>query len=222
MVSKHDSYKYEQGRTESKRTALGKSVLYLLQTRGEMKPRDISGQLGTNLTDVNEVLRELRDARLVEREQINIGRPNARFVYRAAAAREPVRPADFQNPEARHPTKSTIGVTKGNNAKDFLWSDGRRVARVTRSISEAAQEYGRKGYGEIKIEGPSYTAEQRNQARKQGMALPHTQYMRVAVKVVDPKVEYKQWYCELINPKNLNEYLLWFPTLALNASDARH
>lgn len=216
-IHKNDSRKYEPGYSGSERQKLAASVEYLLRTRGELRGREISGALGSNLTDVGAVLRDLIAAGKVERVQLGIQIKKDRYAYRALSKEEPVKPEGFATPTM----PSNVGIARGPGPSNYLWLDGRQVARVTRSVAGAAQDYGRKGYGEIKIEGPSYTEEQRHRAKREGFVLPHTQYMRVRVKVVDANAAEKEWYCEVINPKNVDEYLRWFPMLSLSAPDAR-
>lgn len=101
----------------------------------------------------------------------------------------------------------------------FLWLDGKPVARINELVRGWAQSEGQSDHRSMRIAGPTATDAERHAARKRGMALPTRVYMTVNLVKVSACGEPDAWRCEVINPKNLDDYLRWFPQLSLRAGD---
>lgn len=202
--------------TETKREKLAKSILYLLHKNGEMKPRELAAALESNTTDVNEALTDLRLARpaLIEREQIARSGTGDFYVYRPIKARPP-------EPTPAAPKTPPRLAETPTQASRFLWSNGRKVAKVSESVRNSAQTHGMQGYGELRIEGPRPTPAQYQAASARKIALPSAVYMRVKVIALKAEGHATAYGLELINPDNLAEYLKWFPTMHLGPNDVR-
>ena len=191
---------------------LRRAIKYALTRKGEATPRELAAALDTDATTINQVLATMRQAHEVDRIQIRFGSGKGdQFKYfrmnRPPPAPPPAPPLPPEPP-------TPLDMSR------FLYSeDNQPLAKLPEWLFNKVQEQGRRGYGSMRIGMPmndAVTAEVRQFAVRRGYDLKtSSQFITVEIVSFMDAKHPTAWGLKLIQNKDIQHYLKWFPDTVL-------
>lgn len=176
--------------------SLRASIAHVLISEGEATARQLSGKLNTDGTTMAIALKEMYDAGEVDRQKVWVphGNPEYRYTHKSAS------------------TKLTGAPPSPQELARYVFFEGKKVAQLTDAMMSQVNRHGLDKNIRMRITGPNpATQDQRDTARKNGMALPGSQFIELDIYKYEAPDKTTAYGLVAMNQRTVDHLLLWHP-----------